>query len=153
MSGSLDNTIKQWDIYTGELIKTFKGHTSYIYSLAITPNGKYLLSGSGDYTIKQWDIYTGKLVRTLKGHTSTIHSISVSPNGKYILSGSGSLFGHDKIIKQWDIHTGKLIRTIKKTTNKTKSSPLPSRDWLLLLDEDNKTVKQWGFSLKYCASL
>ena len=50
-------------------IRTFKGHTGSVYSVAISPNGKYIVSGSWDKTIKLWDINTGELIRTFKGHT------------------------------------------------------------------------------------
>ena len=32
-----------------------KGHSSYVKSIAISPDGKYIVSGSGDETIKIWD--------------------------------------------------------------------------------------------------
>ena len=41
-------------------IRTFKGHSSTVTSVAITPDGKYIVSGSRDNTIKLWDIKSGE---------------------------------------------------------------------------------------------
>ena len=39
---------------------TFKGHTEIVRSLAISSDGKRIVSGSGDKTIQLWDVKTGK---------------------------------------------------------------------------------------------
>lgn len=45
-----------WDLITEEKLQTFIGHSEQISSLAITPDGKTLVSGSVDQTIKVWRI-------------------------------------------------------------------------------------------------
>jgi WD40 repeat protein len=59
--------------------KTFRGHTKYVNSVAISPNGKYIVSGSYDKTIKLWNINTGELIRSFKGHTWSVKSVAISP--------------------------------------------------------------------------
>lgn len=53
-SGSDDNTIKIWNLITGELLSTLEGHTGTVYAVAISADGQTLISGSGDETIKIW---------------------------------------------------------------------------------------------------
>ena len=63
-----------------ELIQTFqfkpfiieKGHTSWINSIAISPDGKYIVSGSNK-TIKIWDFKTGECLNTIEGHKRSIN--------------------------------------------------------------------------------
>ncbi|MDB9429041.1 AAA family ATPase, partial [Microcystis aeruginosa CS-555/01A07] len=74
VSGSDDNTIKLWNVETGEEIRTLKGHDSYLSSVNFSPDGKTLVSGSDDNTIKLWNVETGQEIRTLKGHDSYLSS-------------------------------------------------------------------------------
>jgi WD40 repeat protein len=57
-----------WDINTGAEIRTFRGHTGTVTSVAFSPDGVYALSGSYDSTIRLWYINTGGAVRVFPGH-------------------------------------------------------------------------------------
>ena len=52
-SGGSNNTIDIWDASTGEKIRSFGGHYSIIYALAISPDGETLVSG-GSKNIRIW---------------------------------------------------------------------------------------------------
>ena len=54
VSGSEDKTIKIWDVYSGNLVKTLEGHTGWVYSCNFSPYGNFIVSGSGDDTIRVW---------------------------------------------------------------------------------------------------
>jgi WD40 repeat protein len=54
-TGSYDNTIKLWDVETGQQIRTLTGHNSYVTSVSFSSDGKTLATGSGDDTIKLWN--------------------------------------------------------------------------------------------------
>ena len=69
VSGSSDDTIKVWNLSTGQEVRTLRGHTAAVYSVALSADGQTLASGSGDKTIKVWNLSTGQEVRTLRGHT------------------------------------------------------------------------------------
>ena len=72
MSGSDDNTIKIWDLATGEQIGTLVGHTFWVRSVAISPDSVILASGSFDKTIKIWNLTKGYSIRTLEGNYQTV---------------------------------------------------------------------------------
>ena len=65
-TGSADNTVKLWDIYTGECLKTLHSHTDLVRSVTFSPDGKMLASASRDLTVKLWDVETGECLKTLK---------------------------------------------------------------------------------------
>lgn len=100
-SGSLDDTIKLWNINTGELFNTLFGHLNAVNSVAFTPDGKLLGSCSDDGTIKLWNPSKGILVATLKGHLRDINSVAISQNGTLLASGS-----EDRTVKLWDLTKG-----------------------------------------------
>jgi WD40 repeat protein len=82
-SGSRDDTIRLWDVNTGNHLHTLTGHveTSWASSVAFSPDSQTLASASGDYTIRLWDVNTGNHIRTFTGHTDGVNSVAFSPDG------------------------------------------------------------------------
>ena len=50
----MDGTIKIWDANTGECLKTLRGHSDWVLSVAYSPDGTKIISGSFDETVKIW---------------------------------------------------------------------------------------------------
>ena len=84
--GSDDKTLKLWDAATGKLLRTFEGHSSAVCSVALSPDGRTVLSGSDDKTLKLWDAATGKLLRTFEGYSYSLTLAAFSPDGRTVLS-------------------------------------------------------------------
>jgi WD40 repeat protein len=97
-----DHAAQVWDVSTGRELHRLKGHTGWVYAVAISPDSKILLTGSYDGTARLWDAATGKLLRRLEGHNSAVMSVSFSPSGEYILTGGG-----DSTTRLWRTATGK----------------------------------------------
>ena len=105
--GSLDSTVRIWDIKTGELLKTFNGHTHIVESVSWDTNSERIASGSLDKTVRIWDIKTGELLKTFNGHTDNVTSVSWDTNSERIASGSW-----DNTVRIWDANTGNVLRII-----------------------------------------
>jgi WD40 repeat protein len=108
-----DNTVKLWNVATGEEKATLKGHPgNRVGAVAFSPDGKLLASGSGKAArsgeIKLWDVQSGQERATLEGHKSTVLSLCFSPDGKTLASGSG--YG---TIQLWNVETGKEQASLK----------------------------------------
>lgn len=55
VSGSVDETVKIWDVASGQETLTLNEHKNKVCSVAFSPDGKQLVSGSLDNTVKLWD--------------------------------------------------------------------------------------------------
>ena len=105
-SGSLDGTVRLWEVATGAHIRALTGHTNGVdsvlwegttgalpstlrehtrgvWSVSFSPDGSTLASGSQDNTARIWDTQTGTLIRILTGHTHFVSRVVFSPDGKH----------------------------------------------------------------------
>ena len=140
-SGSFDQTIKLWNLATGEELCTFKEHTNYVTSVAFSPNGQTLASGSWDKTIKLWDVASGKQLRTHKRHKTVVASVAFSPNGKTLACGSW-----DHTIKLWNLASGKQLRTLTGHTSEVSSVAFSPNGKTLASGSWDKTIKLWNLA-------
>ncbi|OYD87099.1 serine/threonine protein kinase [Nostoc sp. 'Peltigera membranacea cyanobiont' 213] len=97
-TGSDDNTIKLWEVNTGQLICTLVGHSWSVVAVAFTADGETLLSASCDKTVKLWKVSTAEEIVTLSGHIDSVSAVAVSKVRQLIASGS-----KDKTIKLWQL--------------------------------------------------
>jgi WD40 repeat protein/uncharacterized caspase-like protein len=99
--------IQFWDVSTGQMITSIKGHGRGVTKVAFSRDNKLLASAASDNTIKIWDVASQAVLSTLTGHTSAIESIDFSPDARLLASASddGSTF-------LWDAKTGEHLLTL-----------------------------------------
>jgi len=66
-SASFDSTVRLWDVDRGVCIHTLTRHQEPVYSVAFSPDGKFLASGSFDKCVHIWNVESGALVHSYKG--------------------------------------------------------------------------------------
>jgi len=99
-SGSGDNTIKIWNLETGEEIYTFRNMKN-VRDIWISHDDHYLIPHQYDTNLTMLDIKSLKKIRTFSGHTDNITSIAVSLDEKQLYTA-----GKDKTFRSWNIDTG-----------------------------------------------
>ncbi len=126
---------------------SLRGHTDWIYSIAITPDGQTLVSGSFDKTIKLWELSSGSLIHTLSNHSKGVCCVAISPDGQIAASGSW-----DETIKLWRLDTGQLIRTLKGHTASVRSLVIAPDSQTLVSGSFDETIKLWYMDTGECLS-
>ncbi len=99
--------VQLWNAATGELVRTFEGHSALVMGVAFRPDGKRLVSGGFDETAKVWDVATGELLLTLTGHQIAVRDVAYSPDGKWIATG-----GFDGTARLWDAETSQEVHRL-----------------------------------------
>jgi WD40 repeat protein len=132
VSGSRDNTIKLWDVATGQELRALKGHPARVNSVAFSPDGKTLLSGgalgsgeAGGGQLMLWDVATGRELRTLLRRSNDVSSVALTPDGKVALSGGDA-------VRLWDVATGRELRSFGKISGHRVSD--------IAISPDGKTI-------------
>ncbi|MGB3918986.1 MAG: caspase family protein, partial [Thiothrix litoralis] len=103
VSGSNDNTLRLWEVATGQMVGApWRGHESWVSSVAFNSDGHYVVSGSGDTALHLWGVATGQAVGApWRGHDDSVSSVAFSPDGRYVVSGSD-----DNTLQLWEVATG-----------------------------------------------
>jgi serine/threonine protein kinase len=104
---------------------TLKGQPA-VWSVAISADGKRIVSGDDNNVVMVWDADTRKLVYSREGHAHFPESVAISADGKSIVSGDQRF-----VIRGWDAFTG----------NPTYSFP-GHTDWIysLAISADGKRI-------------
>ncbi|KAI9502718.1 quinon protein alcohol dehydrogenase-like superfamily [Coemansia spiralis] len=76
ITGSLDSTMRVWDIETGECLDTVFGHVEGIWSM--TFDALRIVSGSNDGTLKVWDTTSHSCLFTLQTTQAAINCVAIS---------------------------------------------------------------------------
>eukprot|EP00347_Sterkiella_histriomuscorum_P006209 403353644 len=171
-TGSLDSTIKIWEVDTERILSVFDGHTHSVKKVIELANGN-LASCSLDKTINLWDRHTGDIINTLEGFSNDIKDIQEldkdniaividqdnqfmvwnhkkeledNLNKKYIYSAS-----NDATIKRW------YPRGSGQTSEMTYSGHQGPVTDIVQLDNKHmasssadKTIKIWEIPTKWC---
>jgi WD40 repeat protein len=64
-SGSEDQTIRLWQVSTGQCLKILQGYTNRVWSVAFSPDGNKLASGSEDHAVRLWEVGTCQQIGVL----------------------------------------------------------------------------------------
>ncbi|XHX76719.1 MAG: pentapeptide repeat-containing protein [Stenomitos frigidus ULC029] len=131
-TASYDGTIRLWNLKTGAAIRTFDAR-SKVWSIAISPDGKTLVSGHGDFA-RTWNLKTGQLTHRLKGQAADyVRSVAISPDSQTIATGT-----HGEI-KLWRLRDGALINTLNNAPA-DRGRICASEVWSLKFSPDGQTL-------------
>jgi WD40 repeat protein len=134
-----------WNIWTGDLLRQFVGHTDRVACLCLSVDVSFAVSGSEDKTVRVWVPVSAECVRVLEGHESAITAVCISLDATKILSAD-----HDGIIKLWDRASGECLRTIRAHTQSISGLHLTRDGKFAVSGSRDTTVKLWNLADGSC---
>ncbi|MGO9469732.1 MAG: protein kinase domain-containing protein [Isosphaeraceae bacterium] len=94
-----EGNVHLWDVASGKLLETLKGHSSAVNAVVFSPDGRTLASGSTDHTVRLWNVQTRRQLMQLDPGNIELGDVGVltlafSPDGMHLLAGrvGGSFF-------------------------------------------------------------
>ena len=140
-AGSIDATMRLWDVGTWTEVAILRGHTGWVKSVAFSPGGKIIVSGSNDRTVRIWDVGTQTEIGKLEGHTDAVNSVAFSPDGKTIVSGD-----QHGTVRMWDVGTQTGMGILEGHTAAVNSVAFSPGGKTIASGSDDGTVLLWNIT-------
>ena len=106
LTGSRDGSIRHWDRLSGEIILRWYAHEGLVRSIAVSPDGQYVLSYGGGL-LAESVLATGEPRLGWQRHAGSVEAVAVVPGGDQVISGSS-----DSTLRVWDVASGRSLRAI-----------------------------------------
>ena len=116
-----DGTVRRWNAATGKPVGEPIRHRLKVQAVAISPDGRTVLTGSEDKTARLWDAVTNQPIGPPLVHQGPVAAVAFSPDGKTFLTAST-----DKTVKLWDADPGQPFGLILDREYETWARPRPS---------------------------
>ncbi len=141
--GASDHNIYLLDAETLVVKQTLEAaHGNSVFSLAYSPDQRYLLSGGRDAQLRVWDLEDGgKMLQNIPAHMYTINDICWHPEGDFFFTAS-----RDKTIKVWEAGSFRLRKVLEGARDQGHFNSVNRLRWqgdALVSASDDRTLILW----------
>lgn len=106
VSAGWDKLVKVWSLSNCKLRTDLQGHTGYLNTVTVSPDGSLCASGGKDGVAMLWDLTEGKRLYSLEAG-DIIHSLVFSPNRYWLVAATTSC------IKIWDLESKGMVDELR----------------------------------------
>lgn len=152
LSGSIDNTVRLWDVVAGTCPKVYEGQFA-VRSVCFSPDGLNALVGIGDAMVLTeddtwdtrggrldlWEVSSGNRLPLFQNDSGWAASVVFSPDGRLVLSADSLR----NVLRLWSTSTGECIRTFHGHSGWVSSVAFSPDGRSILSGGNDKTVRLW----------
>jgi Tol biopolymer transport system component len=143
VGGSL-RRVHLFDAQTGELLRSFGNHPDNVWTVAWSPDGKFLCSGGrADLTLHVWDPKTGDELKPFEGHQGGITRIKFFRDGKRLIMSGGSW---DPTIRVWDVERREQTLALTGHSNLIDAMDFAPHGRLAVSGSRDGSLRLWDLS-------
>ncbi len=134
-----DPEIRLWSVDSGELLEddSLKGHPASVLTMAITPDGKTLVSSGEDSVINIWDLETMENKGIFLEHNSSVLSVAITPDSRSLVS--GGLDG----IRVWSLTPQRPLYILDPIGNPAYSIAVHPNGYIIASGDGDGNVRFW----------
>ena len=171
LSGSDDETIRLWDIGSGQCLKTMQCSTgrgtwsmspdgtllasSCVWDLvagrrlwklwgstaAITPDGGLVVAPGAKHDLEVFNVRSGRCERNLRGHGADVDRAVVTPDGRQVVAA-----GSDGTIRVWDLASGECRQSFTGHRGRVTALAVTGDGHHVVSGSEDRTLRVWDLS-------
>jgi WD40 repeat protein/serine/threonine protein kinase len=138
------NDLRSWEWdrlnhIADQSIMTLRGHSDWVSSVAVSPDGRHVVSASWDNKIKVWDVLKSTELLTIsREHGNAVTCIALSPDGRRVAAGDNA--GQMDV---WDVASGKKLMVLKGHNSWVSSLAFGPDGSRIVSGSWDTTTKMW----------
>jgi RNA polymerase sigma factor (sigma-70 family) len=118
-AASRDQTVRIWNVVTGQELRRLPGHEGSLRYVAFWPDGTMVATiGNPPGVVHLWDAATGKELRQLQGNIQ-LGPLAISPDGRFVAADNAN-----HVIMLWEKDTGRLVHQFDTGEKKFFGGPI-----------------------------